>query len=122
MDEQSVPKILVVEDEPLVRINAAEIIEEAGWCALEAENSADALRVLAENRDITVLFTDVNMPGDMDGLALVECVHKLHPQVELVVTSGKAVIADAALPDAGTFLRKPYGFDELTEVIERKLS
>lgn len=121
MDQQSVPKILVVEDEPLVRVNAAEMIEEAGWCALEAEDSAAALRVLAENRDIDILFTDINMPGDMDGLALAECVHRLHPKVELVVTSGKAVIADAALPDAGTFLRKPYGFEELTEVIERKL-
>lgn len=121
MNEQSVPKILVVEDEPLVRVNAAEMIEEAGWRALEAENSADALRVLADNRDVDVLFTDINMPGDMDGLALAECVHQLHPHVELVITSGKRVIADSALPDAGTFLRKPYGYEELTQVIERKL-
>jgi DNA-binding NtrC family response regulator len=121
MNQQTVPKILVVEDEPLVRVNAAEMIEEAGWRALEAENSAEALRVLADHRDVAVLFTDINMPGDMDGLALADCVHKLHPQIELVVTSGKAVIADAALPDAGTFLRKPYGYEELTEAIERKL-
>jgi DNA-binding NtrC family response regulator len=80
------------------------------------------LRVLADHRDVDVLFTDVNMPGDMDGLALAECVHQLHPNVELVVTSGKAVIADSALPDEGTFLRKPYGFEELTQAIERKLS
>ena len=121
MNQQSLSKILVVDDEPLVRINAAEIIEEAGWCALEAANSAEALRVLADNRDVDVLFTDINMPGDMDGLALAECVHQLHPKVELVITSGKRVIADSALPDEGTFLRKPYGYDELTQVIERKL-
>jgi CheY-like chemotaxis protein len=85
MNQQTVPKILVVEDEPLVRVNAAEMIEEAGWRALEAENSAEALRVLADHRDVAVLFTDINMPGDMDGLALADCVHKLHPQIELVV-------------------------------------
>lgn len=121
MNQQPVPKILVVEDEPLVRVNATEIIEEAGWSALEAGNSAEALKVLGDHPDVDVMFTDVNMPGDMDGIALAECVHRLHPHVELVITSGKRVIAEEALPDAGTFLPKPYGFEDLTQAIEEKL-
>jgi CheY-like chemotaxis protein len=59
--------VLVVHDEALVLLNAVEMIEEAGWRALEAANSAEALEVLARHEDVDVLFTDINMPGQMDG-------------------------------------------------------
>ncbi len=62
------------------------------------------------------------MPGEMDGLELAEHVHQLRPQIHLVITSGKRALADCVLPDNGTFLRKPYGFEDLVEVIQRKLS
>ena len=121
MDAEKIPLILVVEDEPLIRAYAAEMLQDAGWRALEASDSTDALKLLGAHPEVDVVFTDVTMPGEMDGLALAECVHRLHPQVELVVTSGRHVIANDNLPDDGTFLRKPYGFDDLIEVIASKL-
>ena len=116
------PTILVVEDEWLVRLNAVEMVQEAGWNALEAENSAEALKVLFDHPEVDVLFADINMPGEMDGLELASCVHQQHPHVELVITSGKRALADDALPDAGTFLPKPYGFNDLVAVIDQKLT
>jgi DNA-binding NtrC family response regulator len=121
MEPTTAATVLVVEDEPLIRMHAVDMIESAGWTALEATDCHDALRVLAASGPVDVLFTDVNMPGDMDGLALAETVHQLHPGVELVVTSGKQVIAPEALPDHGTFLSKPYGLDELIGTIGSKL-
>ena len=117
----SPPTVLVVEDEPFVRFNAVEIIEQAGWNALEASNSEEALDVLAEAGPVDVLFTDINMPGEIDGLDLAERVHRAHPDMELVVTSGKQALADSSLPDNGTFLCKPYGIDDLVRVIKDKL-
>ena len=98
MTNASDATILVVEDEPFVRVNAVEIIEEAGWNALEASNSAEALRVLAGAESVEVLFTDINMPGEMDGLGLAERVHRTHPHIELVVTSGKQALSNSSLP------------------------
>lgn len=119
---QSEVTVLVVEDEPLVRLNAVEIIEEAGWAAIEVANSTDALAVLDSGTPIDVLFTDINMPGQMDGLQLASCVHALRPRVHLVVTSGKRHLSDCVLPDNGTFLPKPYGVEQLTHVIGCKLN
>ena len=112
--------VLIVEDDPVVRMNAVEMIEESGWNAIEAGHSEEALQILTDHPEVDVLFTDINMPGDMDGLALAECVHRLHPHVELVVTSGKRFIANDNLPDNGTFLGKPYGLEALVDVISRK--
>jgi DNA-binding NtrC family response regulator len=113
--------VLIVEDEPLVRLNAADMVEEAGWKAIEAANSSEALELLDADIPVDVLFTDINMPGEMDGLELAACVHQRRPHVHLVVTSGKRALADCVLPDNGTFLPKPYGFYDLVRVIERKL-
>lgn len=122
MHAHATPTILVVEDEALIRMNAAEMIQDAGWTALEAENSDEALQVLADHPEVDLLFTDINMPGKIDGLELASRVHETYPHVELVATSGKhIVIDDSMLPDDGTFLRKPYSLDDVTELIERKL-
>lgn len=121
MPDDRTATVLVVDDEPLVLMHAVEMIEDAGWRALEAENSAEALAVLHANSKIDVLFTDINMPGDMDGLALAACVHRLRPEVHLVITSGKRMFADSSLPDSGTFLPKPYGYHHLVETIGAKL-
>ena len=115
------PTVLVVDDEPVVLLCAAEIITEAGWVALEATNSAEALNVLAQHPHTDVLFTDINMPGDMDGLQLAERVHRLHPHIELVITSGKRHLADSVLPDDGSFLPKPYSYEQLVGLIGEKL-
>lgn len=118
---QRTPTVLVVDDEPIVLLNASEMIEQAGWLPLEASNSAEALAVLGDHPQVDVLFTDINMPGGMDGLELAAHVHRLLPHIHLVITSGKRYLEDSVLPDSGTFLPKPYGVDQLINVIAGKL-
>ena len=120
MTGDAAPTVLVVEDEPLVRLVAVELIEDAGWRAIEAADAADALTALSAHPHVRVLFTDINMPG-MDGLELARCVHGMYPDIELVVTSGKRALADIELPDDGTFLAKPYDAQKLVSVIGSKL-
>lgn len=100
---------------------AVDYINDMGCRALEADDAAAALHALAEHAPVDVLFTDINMPGDMDGLRLAECVHQLYPTTEIIVTSGKRIISDDALPDDGTFLRKPYGYAALRQMLSEKL-
>jgi two-component system, response regulator PdtaR len=119
-DKQS-QTVLVVDDEPLVLLNAAEMIEQAGWQALEASNSAEALAVLAQHPRVDVLFTDIHMPGEMNGLELAALVHQCHPQIHLVITSGKGFLADYVLPANGTFMPKPYTYDQLLHVLAGKI-
>jgi two-component system, response regulator PdtaR len=117
----SAPTVLVVEDDPLIRMTAADVIADAGWEALEAANAQEAICAIDEHPEVKVLFTDVNMPGPVDGVELVECVHRDHPEIELVVTSGRSHISERALPDEGTFLPKPYGQDDLVRTLKQKL-
>ena len=88
---------------------------------MEASDAEEALAVLQAHPEVAVLFTDVDMPGDMNGLRLAACVHERSPAVQIIVTSGKRLQSDAALPDEGTFLPKPYRMAELTALICGKL-
>ena len=118
----SLPKeVLVVEDEPFVRMVAADALTERGIMAWEAGDAGEALHVLAEHPNIGLVFTDVNMPGDMDGLGLAHEVSRRRPDVTLIVTSGAVNVSDAELPDHGTFLAKPYPTDRLVQIVERQL-
>lgn len=107
--------VLLVEDEPLVRWIAYEGLEDAGYDVLAVNNADEALEVLRTRRDVGVLFTDVDMPGGLDGLSLAELVHRAWPAVKLVVTSGRGI--DREMPDDGEFLNKPYSFAELQAAI-----
>jgi CheY-like chemotaxis protein len=103
------PVVLLVEDEPLVRMTAADELEEAGFQVLEAANADVALKVLEVRSDeVQVLFTDVDMPGSMDGLALAEQVHARWPHVLLLISSGYARPHPDEIPDHGQFVPKPY--------------
>jgi len=99
----------------MVRWLAFEGLEAEGYEVVEAEDAAEAVRVLSNRRDIGVLFTDVNMPGPMDGIQLAELVHARWPEIRLVVTSGRGV--DRELPDDGAFLTKPYSLGEMAAAI-----
>lgn len=107
--------VLLVEDEALIRMVASAGLEDAGYEVIEAANAADALGAIGSRHDVGVLFTDVNMPGALDGLTLAEMIHARWPEVRLVVTSGRPLAR--AVPDDGAFLRKPYTLDQLTRAI-----
>ena len=107
--------VLLVEDEVLVRLVACDGLEAAGFTVVEANDAQEALDVLASRSDIGVLFTDVNMPGALDGLDLAELVHLRWPHIKLVVTSGKML--ERTVPDDGRFIPKPYSLKNMTDVV-----
>ncbi|MES2833270.1 MAG: response regulator [Pseudomonadota bacterium] len=99
--------VLVVEDEALVRMNATVMLETAGYIVLAADSGASGLEQLGLHPEIGVLFTDINMPGDFDGLELARQVHRLRPDVHLILTSGLMRPARHEL-SGGEFIAKPY--------------
>lgn len=100
--------VLVVEDESLVRSTAMDMVEEAGFEAIAASDADEAIRILESRNDIRAVFTDVHMPGSMDGLRLARVVRNRWPPVALIVTSGRANVQETDLPTGARFLRKPY--------------
>jgi DNA-binding NtrC family response regulator len=114
-------EVLVVEDEFITRIVAADALADRGIMAWEAGDAEEALEALAAHPRIGLVFTDVQMPGPMNGLDLAHRVSVDHPEVELIVTSGAVNVADDALPDHGTFLPKPYRPERLVDIVAAKL-
>jgi CheY-like chemotaxis protein len=102
------PVVLIVEDEFLVRMDAVDMIAAAGFEVAEAANADEAIGILEARRDITVVFTDIQMPGSMDGLKLARAVRGRWPPIKIVATSGRVGIAETDLPEGGRFLPKPY--------------
>ena len=100
--------VLIVEDEALVQLLAAEIVEQAGYAVLLAGNASDALRILEQPNAVTIVFTDVKMPGAMDGVQLAWEVRKRWPGVGVIVASGYIPDATLDLPEGVPFLAKPY--------------
>lgn len=112
-------KVLVVEDEPLLLMLAAELVEDAGFEAVEATNADDALRLLESEPEIKILMTDIDMPGSMDGLKLAATVRDRWPPIQIVVVSGKQRPQVRDLPEQGVFLAKPYDIHRLAETLVR---
>jgi DNA-binding NtrC family response regulator len=100
--------ILIVEDEVLVRLELADIVEEAGYAVYEAGNAEEAIKLMEMHREIRILMTDVDMPGSMDGLKLSHYVKHRWPPVRIVVASGHVSVKQHELPQDGVFLDKPY--------------
>ncbi len=107
------PTILVVEDDELLRLYAAGLLEEQGFGVVEAENADAALKLLETRDDVRLLFTDIQMPGSCDGMDLARQVHARWPSILLVITSGQIKPAEAEIPDDGRFVGKPYRANEL---------
>jgi two-component system, response regulator PdtaR len=95
-------------DEHLIKMDIVSSLEADGLMVFEAENAAEAIRCLELHREIILIFTDVNMPGSMDGLALAHYVHGRWPPVKIIVTSGYAKVRDDDLPRGAIFVEKPY--------------
>jgi CheY-like chemotaxis protein len=102
------PVVLVVEDDFLLRMDAANIIKDAGFDVLEASNADEAIAILESRNDVAVVFTDIQMPGSMDGLKLARAVRGRWPPIKIVTTSGQCVVEASDLPEGGRFLPKPY--------------
>ncbi|MEG3165733.1 response regulator [Sphingomonas sp. PB2P19] len=102
--------VLIVEDHPLVQITASVLIEDAGMATVVAADADAALDILTSRDDIHAVFTDVSMPGSMDGVALAQVVRQRWPDIQLVVTSGDQLPEDTCLPCGVAFLRKPYEY------------
>lgn len=113
--------IMIVEDELFVRMIGADALAQAGYQVIEAGSADEALRLLEQASDVNVLFTDIRMPGSMDGLALAAAVHRRWPGIRILVTSGDTRPSSDALPDDGRFLAKPYRFDTLSRELSSLL-
>ena len=108
--------VLVVEDDFLIRICAVEMIE-AEFDVVEAANADEAIEILEARLDITVVFTDIQMPGSMDGLKLVAAIRGRWPPIKIVATSGIVDVRKVDLPEGGRFLPKPYSSAEIVGIL-----
>jgi CheY-like chemotaxis protein len=109
----SKPAILVVDDEEILHLHAADLLEENGYDVVEAPNAEAALKTLENRPDVRLLFTDIQMPGRIDGMELARLVHERWPHILLVMTSGRQQPSQAEIPDHGRFIAKPYRAQEL---------
>ncbi len=101
-------RILVVEDEPLIRLGMVSMLEEAGFETCQASNADAAIQVLNRISDIALVVTDVDMPGSMDGVKLSHLVRNRWPPIQLILVSGKVGVLPAQLPASARFFSKPY--------------
>jgi CheY-like chemotaxis protein len=108
------PVVLVVEDEFLLRLDAVLMIEDAGYDVLEAVDADQAIEILEARPDIHVIFTDIQLPGSMDGLKLAHAVRGRWPPIKIIATSGRVNLRTDDLPEGGRFLPKPRA-DEIIE-------
>jgi len=114
---RNLTKILVVEDEPLIRMDLADTLRELGFFVFEASNADVAIRLLEADEDIAAVVTDVDMPGTMDGLALAFAVRRRWPPCRLIVVSGHRRPAANDMPDGSRFIRKPLATNDLQRTL-----
>ncbi len=111
--------MLIVEDEPLLLMNAIDMIEDAGFQTLMAGNADEAIKLLETRTDISVIFTDIDMPGSMNGLRLAHAVRGRWPPIKIIATSGHFHVRDGDLPEGGRFLPKPYSSGQIIRLINQ---
>lgn len=121
METPSSALVLVVEDEPFVRLEAIATLSDAGFGVIDAANADEAIAILETRRDIRVVLTDIQMPGSMDGLKLAATIRHRWPPISLIVTSGRNLVQQRDLPERGRFLPKPYNSMRLVEAVRAAL-
>ena len=110
--------VLVVEDDFLSRLHAVNLVEDAGYIAVEASNADEAITILEARKDIRIVFTDIDMPGSMDGLKLAHAIRERWPPIELILTSGHFDLSDDEMPERGRFFPKPYRDQEIISALQ----
>lgn len=113
------PVVLVVEDEAIIRMMAVGIVEEAGLESIEAVDADEAIGILETRTDVRILFSDIRMPGSMDGLKLASVVRDRWPAIHIILTSGHCSRVDVNPLVADAFFPKPYRFEQLEEALHR---
>ena len=109
----NVPNVLIVEDEMMLRMRAVDIVEDAGFHSVEAVNADEAMSILESRSDISLLFTDIQMPGTMDGLKLAHTVHNRWPGIKIILVSGQLKPSDAERPTDSRFFGKPLSIQQM---------
>jgi two-component system, response regulator PdtaR len=117
MTESRRPVVLIVEDEFLIRMDAVDMVRAAGFDAVEAENADEAIGILEARLDITLVFTDIQMPGSMDGLKLAAAIRGRWPPIKIVATSGMLKVSEDDLPAGSRFLPKPYNARQIAATL-----
>ena len=108
LDHSATPAVvLVVEDEMLLRMRAVDMVEDAGFTSIEATDADQAIAILESRSDIALLFTDIQMPGRMDGLKLAHAVHQRWPPIKIILVSGQLKLANIDIPADSQFFGKP---------------
>ena len=108
-----VPKVLIVEDEMVLRMRAVDIVEDAGFQPVEAVNADQAIAILESRSDISLLFTDIQMPGSMDGLKLAHAVHDRWPAIKIILVSGQVNPSETEKPADSRFFGKPLSVERM---------
>ncbi len=114
--------ILVVEDEPLIRLDVVDQLQSEGFETLEAGTGQGALQFMEGDGQIDVVFTDVDMPGDLNGIVLAHEVQERWSSVGIIVTSGKSAISADALPAGARFVSKPYEMSAVVAIIQELIA
>lgn len=115
------PVVLVVEDEPIQRMDALDLVEDAGFEAVEAASADEAVRILESRPDIRVVFTDIDMPHGIDGMQLAAAIRDRWPPIEIIITSGKSRPHPKDMPARGVFFPKPYKRREIAAMMHRMM-
>jgi len=114
LDHSSIPAVvLVVEDEMLLRMRAVDMVEDAGYTSVEAVDADAAFAILESRSDIALLFTDIQMPGSMDGLKLAHAVHERWPPIKIILVSGQLKVSNSEIPPNSRFFGKPLEANEM---------
>lgn len=100
-------------------LDAVELVEEAGFEAVEASNADKALEILLSRPDIRIVFTDIDMPGSMDGVNLAKMVRDRWPPIDIIIVSGHRTVSRDQMPERGVFFSKPYNHASVAAAIKR---
>lgn len=117
--DRSKAVVLVVEDEPIQRLEMIDLVEEAGFEAVEAWDADHAVSILEARLDICVVFTDIDMPGSMDGLKLAAAIRHRWPPIEIIITTAGLHPDLMSLPSRSMFLSKPINPDDAIQAMQK---
>ena len=114
--------VLVVEDSPLILMGALDLVTTAGFEGIGATSADEAIAILEVRADIHLVFTDVEMPGSIDGVKLAHYIRNRWPPIHLIVASGRTILEESQLPTGSKFFSKPYDNNTIVEEMSRMLA